>query len=222
MIKRILIAEDIDSINTGIVSILEEKFDFKIYHANSCDKAYLKIVKSVQDQDPYHLIISDLSFKVEGFLAPKLKNGEELVNAVKEVIPDIKSIIYTIEDSPSLLKRLKDETKVNGIVLKGQKSLIELCNAIESICNDNNYYTNEVNQILNNSKTINIETYDIKLLELLSNGFTQQEISENFKNKSIKPSSVSAIEKRIGELKANLKANNSIHMVAIAKDMCLI
>ena len=222
MIKRILIAEDIDSINTGIITLLNEKFDVIIEHANTCDKAYLKIVRALQDQQPYDLLISDLSFKSEGFLQPDLINGEELIIAAKKVQPQLKTIVYTIEDKTSLLKRLKEVVKVNSIVLKAQKSLIELCSAINAIDANEDYFSHEVSQIIKNDSTTAIDEYDVTLLDLLSKGLTQQEISKNMKQQAIKPCSVSAIEKRIGDLKSTLKANNSIHPVAIAKDMCII
>jgi len=222
MIKKILIAEDIDSINTGIITILKTKFDFVIDHANNCDSAYLKIIKAIQEESPYDLLISDLSFKNIGLVEQKLSNGEELVEAVKKIQPKLKSLIYTIEDKPSLIKRLKDIHQVNGIVLKGQNSLNELCLAINSIHNNEEYFTNEVVHLIKNDTTITIEDYDIQLLTYLSEGLSQQEISNIFKSNQIKPSSVSSIEKRICELKFTLKANNSIHMISIAKDMCLI
>ncbi|MBQ0147359.1 MAG: response regulator transcription factor [Flavobacteriaceae bacterium] len=222
MIQKILIAEDIDSINTGIISILKENFSFKIDYANSCDNALLKIKKSISENDPFDLLISDLSFKVDGNLKPEIKNGEELTIAAKRLQSDLKTIIYTIEDKPSLLKRLKDDIGVNSIVLKGLNSLSELKQSISTIESDENYFTTEVIHKIKNDSTTAINEYDICLLDMLSKGLTQQEISEKFKQDAIKPASVSAIEKRIGELKSTLKANNSIHMVAIAKDMCII
>ena len=222
MKKKIIIAEDIDSINTGILTILNKQFDFVIDQCNNCDSAYLKIIKAFQDNEPYDLLISDLSFKNLGFIDQKLKNGEELINAAKQVHHHLKTIVYTIEDKPTLIKRLKNESQVNGIVLKGQNSLPELINAIKDVIIGNNYYTTEVEYLIKNDSTINIDTYDITLLSYLSEGYNQQQISSILKEKDIKPSSVSSIEKRIGELKHSLKANNSIHMVSIAKDMCLI
>jgi len=222
MINKILIAEDIDSINTGIITILQDKFDFSIEHANSCDKAYLKILKAIQENNPFDLLITDLSFKADGFLENKLNHGEDLINAIKEQNITIRTLVYTIEDKPSLIKRLKEILHVDGIVLKGQNSLSELCLAIDAINKDENYFTSEVQYILKNDSTIAIDSYDITLLSLLSEGLTQHEISDALKKEQIKPSSISSIEKRIGELKTTLKANNSIHMISIAKDMCLI
>lgn len=222
MIRKILIAEDIDSINTGIISILKDNFNFDIDHANSCDNALLKIKKANLENNSYDLLISDLSFKTDGYLIPELKNGEELAKAAIKTQPNLKTIIYTIEDKPALLKRLKDDIEVNSIVLKGLNSLNELCLAIEKINSGLNYFTTEVLHKLKNDATTTIGDYDVTILDLLAQGFTQQEISSVLKSKEIKPSSVSAIEKRIGELKSSLKANNSIHLVAIAKDMFLI
>ena len=222
MIKNILIAEDIDSINTGILTILKDKFSFNIDHASSCDNAFLKIKKAIQENNPFDLIISDLSFKSDGLLVPTLKNGEELVNAVKKEQPEIKSIIYTIENKPSLIKRLKDESEVNGIVLKGSLSLNELVKAIECIAEGQNYFTTEVMHLIKNDSTATIETYDIILLEHLAQGLSQEEISSTLKKSNISPTSISAIEKRINRLKTILKAKNNIQMIAIAKDMCLI
>lgn len=222
MITKILIAEDIDSINNGIISLLNERYDVIIEHANSCDNAHLKLIKAVLDEEPFDLLISDLSFKTDGFLEPKLKNGEELISASKKIQENLKTIVYTIEDRTTLLKRLKDELAVNSIILKGLNSLQELCTAIDKLNVEENYFPIEVLQIIKNDSTTSIESYDIKLLELLSEGFSQQEISNIFKEKTIKPASVSAIEKRIGDLKGILKANNSIHLISIAKDMCII
>lgn len=80
-----------------------------------------------------------------------------------------------------------------------------MCTAIDEVLRDKNYFTTEVTQIIKNDVTVSIEPYDIKLLELLANGLSQQEISLNFKDNNIKPASVSAIEKRIGDLKMHLK-----------------
>ena len=222
MTQKILIAEDIDSINTGIISTLKERYNFVIEHANTCDNAYLKIIKANKENNPFDLLISDLSFKTNGLLSPKIQNGEELVNEVKKNHNNLKTIIYTIEDKPSLLKRLKEELKVDGIVLKGLNSLVELCNAIDDVLVNKPYFTAEVLQIIKKNVTVSIESYDIKILQLLAKGLSQQEISLNFKENNIKPASVSAIEKRIGDLKSEFKANNSIHLVSIAKDMWLI
>jgi len=141
---------------------------------------------------------------------------------IKTIQPEIKSIIYTIEDKPSLIKRLKEVSEVNGIVLKGSLSLNELVKAITHIDRGENYYTQEVLQLIKNDSTATIEPYDIILLEHLAQGLSQEEISFSLKKNNITPTSISAIEKKINRLKNILKAKNNIQMIAIAKDMSLI
>ena len=67
-----------------------------------------------------------------------------------------------------------------------------------------------------------MDDVDIKILKYLSAGTSQDEIIEIFKSTDIKPNSKSAIEKRISKLKDFFKANNTIHLVTITKDMGII
>jgi DNA-binding NarL/FixJ family response regulator len=60
------------------------------------------------------------------------------------------------------------------------------------------------------------------IIKLLSNGLSQEDISFQFKNNQTSPSSLSTIEKHLNKLKIQFKANNAIHLVAIAKDVGLI
>ena len=67
-----------------------------------------------------------------------------------------------------------------------------------------------------------IDEFDIQLINLLSKGWSQDDISEDLKTKNISPNSLSTIEKRLNKLKVQFKANNTIHLVAITKDLGLI
>ena len=51
---------------------------------------------------------------------------------------------------------------------------------------------------------------------------SQDEIIEIFKSSNVKPNSKSAMEKRLSKLKDFFKANNTIHLVSIVKDMGII
>lgn len=84
MFKKVLIAEDIDTISFGIMTALAEYSTMEIHHAKYCDDALLKIKKALQENNPYDLLISDLSFKAD-HTKTILRSGEELVQAVKEI-----------------------------------------------------------------------------------------------------------------------------------------
>ena len=67
-----------------------------------------------------------------------------------------------------------------------------------------------------------IDDYDIQLILQLSYGVSQDKMDIKFKDLGIEPNSKSTIEKRIGKLKDYFKATNTVHLIAIAKDLGLI
>jgi hypothetical protein len=73
--------------------------------------------------------------------------------------------------------------------------------------------------LLQNKLVHEIDFFDIELLKQLSNGVPQDKMDEKFRDLGIKPNSKSTIEKRVGKLKDYFKANNTVHLVAIAKDL---
>jgi hypothetical protein len=56
----------------------------------------------------------------------------------------------------------------------------------------------------------------------VANGLTQKQIEENFKERNLTPSSKSAIEKRLKELREEFNANTTPHLIGIVKDLKLI
>ena len=69
---------------------------------------------------------------------------------------------------------------------------------------------------------LEIERYDIELLNTLAKGHTQEEITLRFKTDGIAPHGMSSIEKRINKLKIIFRASNNVHLIAIVKDLGLV
>ncbi len=67
-----------------------------------------------------------------------------------------------------------------------------------------------------------MDNYDIQLIKHLSIGVTQDGMEAVFKKEGIAPNSKSAIEKRINKLKIYFRANNTVHLVSIAKDLGIV
>lgn len=218
---KVLIVEDIDSISLGIQRIIQEFKDTEIVHAKYCDKALLKYRKALLDDAPFDLIISDLSFKSD-YKDCELKNGEEFISAIRKLNQTTPIIVYSIEDKSFLIKNLFQNLDIQAYVLKGRNSTRELIKAIEKVLNNEKYISEELSQILNNKSDIEIEEYDVLLLENLAKGYSQSEISASFSKDNISPASVSAIEKRVNKLKIQFQAKNAIHLVALAKDIGII
>ncbi|EJL60561.1 response regulator [Flavobacterium sp. CF136] len=222
MFKKVLIAEDLDAINLGIEQVLKDLNIIDFQHSKYCDEAFLKIRRAIQDNEPYDLLISDLSFKTD-HREVKIANGDELIQKVRELQPDIKIIAYSVEDKSYRIKSLFDNAGIDGFVLKGLNSIEEIKKAIHIIsASDQKFISQEVTSALQEKNNYEIDDLDIQILKHLSLGTPQDDITKTFKELGIKPNSKSTIEKRISKLKDFFKANNTTHLVSITKDMGII
>lgn len=224
MFHKVLIAEDLDSISIAVIQALEEISILEIHHAKYCDDAFLKIKKAIHDNQPFDLLISDLSFKPD-HRENRLNSGEELIEAVKKTQPDIKTIVFSIEDKSFRIKSLFNNLGINAYVSKGRDSIPELKKAIQRINNNNNEEiipSAEISHALRDKSLFEIESYDISLLKSLSKGLTLEDISSEFKDSGIIPNGSSSLEKRINRLKIYFKASNNVHLIAITKDLGLV
>jgi DNA-binding NarL/FixJ family response regulator len=220
MFKKILIAEDIDSIGLGLATILEKLHATKIVHSRYCDEALLKIRKAIQDKAPFDLLITDLSF-VADHRQEQLQGGEDLIRAVKTVAPELKIIAYSIEDRIHKIKYLLEALQIDGYVWKGRESSGEVIRAIDTIFKGGTFLSPRFSHILHPAAVLEIEEYDILIIRLLSQGYSQPEICEQFRLEG-RNSSSSFIEKRINKLKSYFKAKNGFHLISIAKDLGLV
>lgn len=222
MFKKVIVAEDFDSINLGIEQALKDLGIVDFQHAKYCDDAFLKIRAAIQNHEPYDLLISDLSFKAD-FRDVTIASGDDLIQQVRELQPDIKIIAYSVEDKSYRIKSLFDNSGINGFVLKGRNSIEELKKAINLVSvSDTKYISPEVASALLEKNNYEIDDLDIHILKHLSLGIMQDDITNTFQELGIKPNSKSTIEKRISKLKDFFKAANTVHLVSITKDMGII
>ena len=221
MFKKALIADDLGSINQGVISILTSLNIKKIDQVQYCDDAYLKVKKGVLDKSPFELLITDLSFK-QDHREQTYKSGEDLIAILKKEHPKLKVIAYSIDDRLLKAKTLMESYNLDAYVCKGRKGLEELEQAIKNTFENKKYVSPQVSNALSNRVSLEINDYDIELVKQLSEGLSQEEISHFFKAKNITPNSLSSIEKRLNNLKTQFKANNAIHLVAKVKDLGLV
>ncbi len=221
MFNKVLVAEDIDSINIGVAKVLESLQIRDVHHALYCDEAYLKAKKALQDGEPMELLICDLSFKAD-HRNVKLTSGPELIKALKYEQPGLKTIVFSVEDHPQTIKKLLDNHPIEGYVCKDRKGLTELTEAIQEVYAGNLYRSPNIASMLNKKNLITLQAYEVALLTRLANGLTQDEIEQQFKKEGISPSSKSSIEKRLKELKEEFNAQTTIHLITILKDLRLI
>ncbi|WP_374461505.1 response regulator [Chryseobacterium taeanense] len=220
MFKKALIAEDHEIRNSGIVNTLAElnikNSDFVSY----CDDALKHIQTAFAENNPYDLLITDLSFDKD-HIHQKIKSGQELIQEVRKIQPNLKVIAFSIEKKPKIIDDLYKVYQINGFVAKARNDGKELKNTIKKVFNGETVIPQEIlNSIRNTS--FEFTDYDILLLELLSKGWKQAEIEEHFKKNGITPDSKSSIEKRLNDLRDSLGAKNNIELIVMCKDIGIL
>lgn len=221
MFDKVLVAEDIDSISLGVDMILKKLKIKEVQHTSYCDEAYLKAKKAQQDGEPFQLLISDLSFKPD-YREAKLTSGHELIVALKKEQPNLKVIVYSIEDHPQIINSLWKSGFINAYVSKDRKGLVELKEAVAKTYKNDAYMSPQLALLMDQKNIMTLGEFEIQLMTCLANGLTHDEIEHHFKTNRISPSSKSSIEKRIKELKEDFQANTTVHLVSILKDLRLI
>lgn len=222
MINKILVVDDFDCASLATSQALKEVFTSEIVIAKCFDEAYLKIKRGLFDQVPYELLICNLSFKGQ-YGDTILNSGEKFIVAIKKIQPNIKIIVFSAENKSFRIKALFDKSNINAFVCKGRNSVPELIKAVQCVFNNNikNSLFGLSNTLAERS-ILNIEEYDISLLKLLSLGLTLEEIGFDFRKTKTIPNGYSTIEKHVNKLKIDFGAKNTVHLVAIAKDIGLV
>ncbi|SDB33353.1 DNA-binding response regulator, NarL/FixJ family, contains REC and HTH domains [Flavobacteriaceae bacterium MAR_2010_188] len=221
MFQKVLVSDDLVSINYGVFSVLNNLNIQDQHQVNYLDDAYLKIKKAANDNKPYDLLISDLSFKKD-HREQRFENGEDLIKVLREEHPNLPIIVYSVEDRFPKIRRLINDFGVGAYVCKGRKGLAEMEEAVKAVYQKELFLSPQISSALNPNHFEEINDFDIHLLTQLSLGLSQDEISLHFKENGISPSSLSSIEKRLNKLRIQFKANNAIHLISIVKDLGLI
>ena len=219
MFEKILIVEDFDTVHKSLSTFLKTIGKPKVDIAPYCDEAYLKCKRAALDQDPYDLLICDLSFKAD-HRNEKITSGEELSILLNKELPDLKIIIHSIEDHPSRIRKLKPF--INGYVCKGRKGMEYLKIAIDEVSKGNFYLSPDLETALSQSNIKELTEYETQLLRCLAEGYTMDEICAEFMQKGLSPGSKSAIEKRLKELKDEFGAKNNTQLIGIVLSLQLI
>ncbi|MDT0539081.1 DNA-binding response regulator [Croceitalea sp. P059] len=213
MFNKILISEDFQDTNKGIVEALERRFEPAIIQDELyCDKAYNRFKVAFEKGEPYSLLITDLTFK-ESYVPRRLTSGKELIQAIRTIDPEIKVIVNSMIDNPIEINSLFSEQKINGYVCKGRNSINDLMNAIQEVHQNRTFVSPQLN-LNTNGNIFEMDKYDMMILKDLAEGSTKKEISEKLKKQNISPNSESTIDKKVSKLFDEFGAKNTHHLIA--------
>ncbi len=126
MFQKVLIAEDHESANISVQKTLS---DLEVVHDNRnyvfyCDDALMRIQKALRENQPYELLITDLSFE-EDVPGQKITTGQELIKIVKQIQPDLKILVFSIENRASVANSLMKELDIDAYVPKARRDAQE-------------------------------------------------------------------------------------------------
>lgn len=221
MFKKVLIAEDHESINISVQKTLEDLNIPKVDYVYYCDDAIGKIRKALREEQPYDLMITDLYYE-EDHRAQDVKDGRELIDKAKELQPGLKVIVFSAERKTGIIDDLFSEHGINGYVQKARNDSKDLKKAIAAVHIGENYLSFDLKQEMKKFSNYEFSTYDIVIVSLLSKGILQKNIPVHLKEKGVHPSSLSSVEKRLNSLKEDLSVNSNEQLVAFCKDLGII
>jgi two-component system capsular synthesis response regulator RcsB len=221
MIKKILIAEDHESANFSIrKTILDLGFPEPTY-AYYCDDALLQAKKAIAQQEPFDLLITDLSFE-EDHREQEITCGKELIKAIRALQANIKVIVFSSEGKIALIEQLFKDLNIDAYVRKARRDVEELKNAFVAIQQNKKYVSETLRSSIQQQNTYTFNDYDIKLISLLAKGVLQKDIPQHLEQEQIKPSGLSSVEKRLNLMRETLDFTKNEQLIAFCKDMGVI
>jgi two-component system capsular synthesis response regulator RcsB len=219
MFTRVLIAEDFESSNLSVQKALADLKISDPKYVSYCDDAISRIKMGIRENNPFELLITDLSFE-EDHREQLIKNGQQLINAARTLQPDLKVIVFSVNKKQGITDELFEKQQINGYVRKAREDVKDLKKAIKSVYNNEKYISYDLKGQEKNA--FEFSEYDTLLISLLANGILLKDIPEYLKENNIKPSSMSAVEKRLKEIKDVLLINSNEQLIAFCKDFGVI
>jgi len=221
MFKNVLIAEDHESASISVQKTLADLGIVRSDYAYYCDDALTRIKKALLGNEPYELLITDLSFEDDGH-QQKISGGEALIAAARQVQPGLKVLVFSAEQKAAAISALFHELEVNGYVRKARRDAQELKKAIESIYKNKQHMPAEFRQDIRQHNAHNFTADYTVIIRLLSSGVAQKDIPAYLEQNQIRPSGLSSLEKRLNLIKEALAFSKNEQLVAYCKDKGII
>jgi two-component system capsular synthesis response regulator RcsB len=221
MLQTALIAEDHQNSNQWVRQTLEELGFESVKHAYYCDDALLEIKWGIQNNQPFDLLVTDLSF-IEDGREQKLKSGVELITAARLIQPDLKVLVFSGEQQSSIITALYQRFGINGYIIKGRRDAEHLKDAIGSLSKNKKYVPAELQQDVRTKNAYDFSDYDIMIISQLAKGTLQKDIPLYLQQQGVKASSLSSIEKCLNQIKDALGFTNNAQLIAHCKDYKVI
>lgn len=217
MFTKVLVSEDYESFSISVKNTLHELEVLDVHTVHYCDDAINKTHRSLREEHPFQLLITDLSFE-EDHREQQIKNGKELILEIRSILPEIKVLVFSVDRKPALIQDLFEKYGIDAYVAKGRGDTKEMKKAVQKVWEGEKFYPS----FYKKNNVIELVPLEYHILNLLSNGVIQKNIPDHLQEKNIKPSSLSSVEKALGNLKETFGANSNEHLISITKDLGII
>jgi two-component system capsular synthesis response regulator RcsB len=221
MFKKVLIAEDHEHANISVRKTLDDlgipQREFRFY----CDDAFTIIRAAIQKEQPFDLLITDLSFEEDKNIQ-QITGGKELIRAVRAAQPGIKILVFSLENNIGVVDELFNDLDIDAYVRKARYDGEDLKRAIDAISNNKKYRSADLMHKKGTENSYDFKAYDIEIITLLCNGTPQKNIPAYLQQKNIKPAGLSSVEKRLNAIKTSLNISSNEQLVAYCKDNRII
>jgi two-component system capsular synthesis response regulator RcsB len=221
MFKRVLITEDHESTSISVQKTLADLGIHTTEYTYYCDDALMHIKKSLDEAQPFDLLITDLSFE-EDHRKQKIASGLELITAVRAVLPSLKVLVFSAENKAAIIDSLFKETGINAYVRKARHDAKDLKLAVQAISENKTYLSADLKEIVKQKNAYEFSDFDVTIISLLSSGMLQKDIPIYLQKNNIKPSGLSSVEKRLNLMKEALEFSKNEQLVAYCKDFGII
>ena len=131
MFKKVLIAEDQESANISVRKTLADLGVIIADYVYYCDDAINRIKKAITEGAPYELLITDLSFDED--MPQQITGGVALIKAARLIQPDLKILVFSIENRKAIAQSLVKDLDIDAFVPKARHDAKDLKLAIDAI-----------------------------------------------------------------------------------------
>lgn len=166
---RILLIDDHKILLEGTQSLLSGLEDYEVAAAASSGKKAIELLKT-QDFD---ILVTD--YELPDF------SGLEIIKIAHSINPDIKVIVLSMHDDPSVVRDLLKEN-IDSFVLKNDAHS-SLMQALDKVTSGKKYFSDEISEILVRQLNAPAEKSDLspretEIIKLIARDFSTKQIAE--------------------------------------------
>jgi two-component system capsular synthesis response regulator RcsB len=221
MFERVLIAEDHHSVNSWVKQTLTELGAGHIRQTHYCDDALKLLQSALAEGNPYDLLITDLSFR-EDRPEQHLKSGADLIAATRKLQPDLRILVFSAEDQPTIVGILYERLGINAYVPKGPRDEENMIKALKQLAERKTFTPVEFQQAIRTKNAHDFTKYDLIIISEMVKGTYQKNIPYVLEQQGFKASSLSSVEKRLGQIRDALGFTKNEQLIAYCKDHYII